>query len=102
MLLPLRLDQTDVFHLALFVTVTPLMEVFRPPSVLSAIALPGDESRSAARAAASDARRAALAASAKPVLKYLGRVVLPSEPGPGRGGLPAGEGGAPRRGVMTS
>ena len=74
--------QTEVFHLALFVTVTP---VFRPPAVPSAIGLPGDESR-----------------SANPVLKYLGRVVLPSEPGSGRGGLPAGEGGAPRRGVMTS
>ena len=85
--------------MALFVTVTP---VFRPPAVASAIGLPGDESRSAARAAASDARRAALAASAKPVLKYLGRVVLPSEPGSGRGGLPAGEGGAPRRAAPVS
>ena len=89
--LPIRLGQTEVFHLALFVTVTP---VFRPPAVPSAIGLPGDESRSAARAAASDARRAALAASANPVLKYLGRVVLPSEPGSGRDGLPAGAGGA--------
>ena len=42
--LPIQVAQTDVFHLALFVTVTP---VFRPPAVPSAIGLPGDESRSA-------------------------------------------------------
>ena len=64
--LPIRLGQTDVFHLALFVTVTPFSDVFRPPSVVSA--LPGDESR-----------------SANPVLKYLGRVVLPRPEGSGGG-----------------